>query len=114
MSRVYLDYLRDMSDNAKRAMGFTAGMDYQTFEKDDKTVYAVIRAVEIIGEAASKISKETQKQHGDIPWADIIGMRNRLIHAYFDIDIERVWDTVQLDIPELCQQLKEVISFSIE
>ena len=71
--------------------------------------YAVLKAIEIIGEAAAHISAETKRTHDDLPWADIIGMRNRLVHGYFDVDIERVWRTVQDDLPRLISQIGPLV-----
>lgn len=65
---------------------------------------------EIIGEAAGNVTKEFQATHSEIPWPVIIGMRNRLVHAYFDVDLDRVWDTVKADLPPLISQLKKVIA----
>jgi uncharacterized protein with HEPN domain len=68
-----------------------------------------VRRIEIIGEAASQITKETQLQLPDLPWPSIVAMRNRLIHAYFDIDIDRVWDTVIDDLPPLVAMLDKIL-----
>lgn len=68
-----------------------------------------MRMLEIIGEAARKISQETKNAHPDIPWKDITGMRNRLIHEYFRIDIEKVWDTVRNDIPVLITIIEPLV-----
>jgi uncharacterized protein with HEPN domain len=71
---------------------------------------ALVRCIEIIGEAASRVSDAVRSQHSDIPWAEIIGMRNRLVHAYFDVDLERVCDTLALDLPPLIVQLEQVLA----
>lgn len=76
MKRAYIDYLQDMLDNAKRAGRFTTGMDFGSFSKDDKTEYAVIRAVEIIGEAARNIPQDVRSKYPQIPWRDVAGMRD--------------------------------------
>ena len=70
---------------------------------------AILKSVEIIGEAASRISEETKAGHPDIPWAEIIGLRNRLVHAYFAIQIDIVWQTVQEDLPPLIAQLEALV-----
>ena len=106
MNREYSDFLKDMLDNAQRAIQFTKGMDYKSFAEDDKTVYAVIRAVEIIGEAAAKIPEEVRAQYPHIPWREVKGMRNKLAHHYFGINMEVVWQTVQEDLPLLITALK--------
>jgi len=76
--------------------------------KYGKTVRAVIRSIEVIGEAASKISIEFRKEHPDVPWQKIIGMRNRLIHGYFDIDYNIIWQTVKENLPPLIEQLQSI------
>lgn len=70
----------------------------------------MIRSIEIIGEAASKISMELREDYPDIPWKKIIGMRNRLVHVYFDIDHEVIWRTVQVNLPPLISKLEQVIN----
>jgi len=62
---------------------------------------AILKSIEIIGEAASKVTEDTRKKCSSIQWPDIVGMRNRLIHGYFDIDLDRVWDTIVEDVPQL-------------
>lgn len=76
MSRVYIDYLRDMLENANRAIQFTEGMNFESFSKDEKTIYVVIRAVEIIGEATRNIPEEIRTKYPEIPWRDASDMRN--------------------------------------
>lgn len=73
---------------------------------------ALVNCIEIVGEAAARTSDETQLQYPQIPWRDIIGMRNRLIHGYFDIDLDRVWDTVVDDLPSLIDELEDLLSTS--
>lgn len=109
MKREYIDSLRDMLDNAQRAIHFVKGMKYEEFAKDDKTVYAVIRAVEIVGEAAGNIPDNIRKKFPDIPWRDIRGMRSKLVHHYFGINMEVVWQTIHDDLPFLVSMLKTVI-----
>jgi len=108
-SRVYLDYIRDMLESAEKATQFVAGMDFEQFAKDEKTVYAVIRAIEVIGEAARKIPKELRTKYADIPWREIAGTRDKLIHEYFGVNQSVVWRTVQEDLPLLVKQLRNVI-----
>ncbi len=109
MKRVYIDYLQDIRDNAQRAIQFTKGMDYKSFAKDEKTVYAVIRAVEIIGEAATKIPNEIRSQYPNIPWRDLTGMRIKLVHQYFGINMEVVWQTLQDDLPMLIEEMGKIL-----
>ena len=70
---------------------------------------ALVKCIEIVGEAASKIGLETRTQQADLPWSDIIGMRNRLVHVYFEIDYARVADTIVVDLPPLILRLREII-----
>ena len=79
-------------------------------DDDDLLVFALIKAVEIVGEAASQMSLTTQEELQFMPWADIVGMRNRLVHAYFDINLDILWRTVQDDLPTLVVQLEPLVS----
>ena len=109
MKRVYDDYLRDMLENAEKALSFVEGMDYDDFEKDDKAVYAVIRAFEIIREAARQIPEYVQDANAEIPWREIIGMRNKLTHEYFGVNTKVVWRTVYEDLPVIIPLLKTLL-----
>lgn len=101
-------YLKDILDNMERAERFVKGMDYLEFENDEKTHYAVIRCIEIIGEATKNITHSIRKKYPQIPWKDIAGMRDKLIHFYFGVNLERVWDTVKYDIPKIKPLIKDV------
>lgn len=101
--------LLHMLDSAKEAVSFVEKRKRSDLDTDRMLLLALIRSIEIIGEAASQVTKETQLQYPDIPWAAIIGMRNRLIHAYFNIDIDRVWDTVFDDLPVLIRSLENIV-----
>ena len=83
------------------ALYFTEGMSYEEFAHDRRTQLSVLKSVEIVGEAAAHVSEENETAHPTIPWRDIVGMRNRLVHAYFDIDLPSVWSTVRDDLPGL-------------
>lgn len=109
MTRIYIDYLRDMLDNANRAMRFTEGFDYETFSKDEKSVYAVIRAVEIIGEATRNIPDEVRGKYPEIPWREAADMRNKLVHRYFGINLEVIWQTISEDLPMLANMLQKIL-----
>ncbi|MDO9541746.1 MAG: DUF86 domain-containing protein [Kiritimatiellia bacterium] len=101
--------LRHILDEAGEAIRFIEGISFEDFTKDSKTVHAVFRAIELIGEAAAKISGECKELYPDIPWTDIVGMRNHLIHVYFDVDYETVWKTVKTDIPKLIQIIEPLL-----
>jgi len=109
MKREYTDYLNDMLENAEKALSFVEGMEFDDFQKDDKAVYAVIRAFEIIGEAARQIPENVREANPDIPWREITGMRNKLTHEYFGVNMKVVWRTVKEDLPIIIPALKEMI-----
>ena len=87
---------------------YTTGMDYSSWERDRKTIDAVIRNFEIIGEAAAHVPEEVQKRFSGVPWTKMKGIRNLLIHEYFGVDIEVVWKTVQEDLGVLKKSLEKV------
>jgi uncharacterized protein with HEPN domain/DNA-binding winged helix-turn-helix (wHTH) protein len=98
--------LRHMIEAAESAVQFIAGRQRTDLDEDRMLLFALVRAIEILGEAASKISEETRAIHTGMPWRAIIGMRNRLIHAYFEINTEIVWQTATQEIPALLPQLR--------
>lgn len=108
--RQYLDYIYDILDSIEKIESFTSNMDYAAFAADDKTVYAVVRALEVIGEAAKKIPDEARKQYPDIPWQKMAGARDKLIHEYFGINIKVVWKTVQESLPPLKPAIAKMIA----
>ncbi len=101
--------LRHMRDSAKKAIAFTAGKAREDLDKDEMLVLSLVKCIEIIGEAASKVSDRGQKECPNIPWADIVGMRNRLIHAYFDINLNIVWKTVTEELQPLVDELDQLL-----
>jgi uncharacterized protein with HEPN domain len=94
-------WLLDILIAARRVIDFTKNVDEQNFLQNELVQNAVMRQLEIIGEAARKVSIETMNAHPEIPWQSLIGMRNRLIHEYFRIRLDRVWETVREDVPAL-------------
>ena len=101
MKDEFLDYVEDVLKAMDDALTFVKDMNYDAFVKDRKTVYAVIRALEIIGEATENIPTQIKTHYPEIPWKDIAGMRDKVIHAYFGVDLRRVWSTVNVDIPTI-------------
>ncbi len=85
------------------------GVDFITFLKDIKTRDAVVREIEIIGEAVKNLPMEFRGKHPEIPWQDIADMRNKIVHEYFDIDWDIVWKTIKEDLPELETQIKKLL-----
>ena len=102
-------YLLDMLLSARDAAEFAAGLTFPQFEQSQLHQNAILKAIEIIGEAAARISEETKQAHPGIPWPEIIGMRNRLVHAYFEVDLKRVWKTAQQDIPRLIDLIEPLV-----
>lgn len=99
-----------MLESAEAISSFVEGKTRQDLNTNRLLLSGIVRELEILGEAAGKISQETKDRFTSIPWRQLIGMRNRLIHAYFDIDCDIVWVTTQNSISTLCQQLKEIIN----
>lgn len=101
--------LQHMLDAAERIVAFTKEVSPEEFQKDEKLNLAIVRLFEILGEAANNISHEVQDQYNDVPWREIAGVRNRLIHGYFDVDLNIVWQIIQTDIPPLIENLKYIL-----
>jgi len=102
-------YLQDILDAMEKAQQFVENLSYEEFTKDDKTVFAVVRALEIIGEATKNIPDNNRKNNPDIPWKDMVGMRDILIHAYFGVDMETVWLTVTKRITEIKPLIQKML-----
>ncbi len=101
--------LRHMVDAARKAITFLAGRSRADLDHDEMLTLSLVKCIEIIGEAASRISPECERELNSIPWSDIIGMRNRLVHAYFDINREIVWRTVKEELPTIVAELEQVL-----
>jgi len=106
--------LQHMLDAASEAVGFTRDRTREDLETDRMLVLSLVKEVEIVGEAAHQVSEATREQLPAIPWADIVGMRNRLVHAYFDLNLEVLWRTVRHDLPPLIAALVRVLGGQVK
>jgi uncharacterized protein with HEPN domain len=104
--------LLHMRDAAREAIGFVAGRTRDDLDTDRQLLLALVKDVEIVGEAASRIGEEFRKGHSQLPWQAIVAMRNRLVHAYFDVDRDIVWNTVAIDLPFLVAAVEAMLGAS--
>ena len=102
--------LRHMLDAAQEAISFSSGKTRGDLDTNRMLVLALIKDLEIIGEAANKISEQVRIEYNDLPWRNIVDMRNRLIHGYFDIDLDIVWTTITEELPVMINLLSEILS----
>jgi len=102
-------YLLDILIAARKALRFVEGMTWEGFQQSELHQNAVMRPLEIIGEAARLVSQQTRQAHPEIPWEQMIGMRNRLIHEYFRVNLKTVWETVQNDLPRLIALMEPLV-----
>lgn len=109
------EYLQHIVGAIDRALGYVNAMEFSTFEKDTRTQDAVIRSLEIVGEAANKVrtaDPDFAANSADVPWDAMYGMRNRIVHDYFEVDLEIVWQTVQKDLPVLRGQIQKLLGLN--
>ena len=100
-------YLRHMLDHAEEALGITEGKTRETLEADPLVRYALLHLFCILGEAANRVSSEGRARCGGIPWKNVIGMRNKLMHGYDVVDLNILWETVAVDLPALVSALRK-------
>ena len=110
MKEEFLDYIEDIIGAMNDALSFVKDMEYDVFLRDKKTIYAVNRALEIIGEATKNIPASVKNRYPQIPWKKMAGMRDKVIHEYFGVDLKRVWRTVKKDIPDLKPLFEKILS----
>ncbi|MCR4317466.1 MAG: DUF86 domain-containing protein [Planctomycetes bacterium] len=101
--------LRQMLEYAETSVRLATGRSREDLDKDEMFGLALTRAVEVIGEAAGRVSQASRDLDSDIPWHQISGTRNRLIHGYDQVDYDRLWNIVQTDVPELIERLKAIV-----
>lgn len=107
--RVLGDYVQDVLDAMVEAEEFTSGMDFSDFKTDRKSINAVVRSLEIIGEATKKLPKSVTDEYPEIPWKRMAGMRDKLIHEYFGVDLDMVWEVVRSELPPLKPLMQRVL-----
>jgi len=107
MSEV-LDYLDDILEAVDKIERYTAGMDYDEFVADEKTVDAVLRNFEVIGEAAKNVPEDVRQEYTAVPWSEMAGMRDKLIHGYATVELQIVWMTVKEEISALGPQIQQI------
>ena len=112
--RDYQDYLQDILDSIVKVARFIEGMTLEQFTSDEKTSYAVVRALEIIGEATKRIPDSVREKYRQIPWREMAGIRDKLIHSYFGINLDVVWKTATEDLPALEPQIRTLLAESTE
>jgi len=103
------DYIKHIMEALNDIEAFIKGLSKEEFLRNKEKQYSVFRAFEIVGEAARKISPEFRKSHEELPWKKMIGMRDKLIHDYFQVSMEIVWETIKKDIPPLKDQISEIL-----
>ena len=103
-------FLNDIVEGIERIQEYTSDMDYETFCADRKTVDAVVRNFEIIGEAAKNIPAEVKDGHPDVPWHEMAAIRDKVIHGYFDLIFSIIWETTKVDLPSLKAQIEEILN----
>ena len=112
--KTVMKYLEDIRDYSQKAINYLNNITYDEFLKDNKTIDATIRTIEVVGEAATKIknmpnSSDFFEKYNSVDWKEAVRMRNRIIHGYEDIDLEIVWNTVKTDFPKLKNNMENVI-----
>lgn len=109
-SRQIEDYLQDILNTIDIATQFVESMTFEEFEADPKTIFAVTRAIEIVGEASKNIPQTLRDQYSHIPWKSITGMRDKVIHQYFGVNLQVLWETAQQDLPALKPSISEMLN----
>ena len=105
-----VDRLHHMLDAARKARQFTQGKTRVDLDRDDMLMLALVRLLEVVGEAATSVPDDVRQRAPKIPWKEIAGTRNRLVHGYFDVDADIVWEIVTRDLPPLITELERLVS----
>ena len=104
--------LQHMLDHAREAMSLIEGKNKADLGRERMLELSLIRMIEVVGEAAASVSKEGQNKYDSIPWPQVVGMRNRLIHGYDQVDLDILWDTIEIDLPPLITALEGILESS--
>src|SRR5258708_2352700 len=99
------EYVGHITDALNKIEAYTTGVSYEQFMSDEMRIDAVLREMQIIGEAAKRLSPEFKDSHNSVPWKAIIGFRNKAVHDYFDVNVMTVWETIEMDLPQLKKAL---------
>ena len=102
-------YLEDILTSVSRIEEYSRNLSFEDFKKDQKTIDAVIRNLEIIGEAARNVPEDFSEKHPELPWREMISVRNKVIHEYFGVDVSILWQTIKEDLPSLKNQVQKLI-----
>jgi len=102
-------FLKDIINAMNKIFNYTEKMTKEEFKKDDRTIDAVLRNIEIIGEAANKLSKKIYKENESVPWGRMIGLRNIVIHEYFGVDLNIIWQVITVNLPETKPKIEEIL-----
>ncbi len=108
-NRTDREFILDMLLSCRRILEYTEGMDFDDFEKDDRTIDAVVRNIEILGEAVKNLTSKIKEKYPEVEWNEIARTRDKIIHFYFGTDPAIVWDIVTQDVPSLSRRLKDII-----
>ncbi len=109
MSNEFLDYVEDILDGMEKAELLISDVNFEDFEADFRINYAVVRALEIVGEATKRLPDFIREQYPDVPWKDMAGMRDRIVHGYDMVDLHIVWDTVMNRIPAIKPIIQQIL-----
>ncbi|MEW6200760.1 MAG: DUF86 domain-containing protein [bacterium] len=109
MKRDYKLFIKDILDCIRKIEEFAGDMSFEEFVRDEKTKSAVVREIEVMGEATKNIPKAIRERHKDIPWGDMTGMRDKIIHFYFGVDYEIIWKVVKKRLPEIKSMIEGIL-----